>query len=85
LERFIIPEPNHTKACSREIQRPLQIFDHRLGMLPTVQLDDQSRTNTHEIHDESPDRHLSSKSITAQWPMPQVKPETLLGVSRVRA
>jgi len=80
LQRFIIPEPNHAKSTAREIPRALQIFDHRLGMLTAIKLDDQSRSNANEIHDVSSNRHLSPKPKGAQASMSQVVPETPLGV-----
>jgi hypothetical protein len=85
LEHLVIPESNHAKAATREILRPLEIFDHRVRVLTPVELNDQSRSNANEVHDESTDRDLSAEAITTQSAMAQVVPETPLGVSRVRA
>ena len=80
LKHFVIPESNHSKPATREIPRALQIFDHRLGMLTAIKLDDQSRSNANEIHNVSSNPHLSPKPKATQAPMSQVVPETPLGV-----
>ncbi len=85
LQRLVIPEPNHSKPRPREAQRPLQILDHRLRMLSTIELHDQPSADAHEVDDVSTNRHLPPESIAAQPPMAQVVPETPFGIRRVQA
>lgn len=85
LQRLIIPEPNHAKPRTREVQRSLQILDHRVHVLSAIELNDQTRANADEVDDISTDRHLPSKSVTAQTAMPQVIPQTPFGIGRVQA
>jgi hypothetical protein len=56
-----------------------------IGMLAPVNLHDQPRSQTHEIRDILPNRHLATKSIAAHAPLTQVVPKTPFGVRRIRA
>ena len=85
LKRFVIPEPNHAKPCTREVQRSLHIFANGLRVLPAIKLHDQARADAHEVDHIPSHGHLPPKSISAQPPMTQVVPQTPLGIGRVQA
>ena len=85
LQHFIVPEPHHAKPCAPQFLRPLEILKQPLRMLPTIKLDDQPRTQTDEIHDVTPKRHLSAESIAAQMPVADESPQDPFRVGGILA
>ena len=85
LQRLMVPEPNHAKSRSREISSALQIMEKIIRVLPTVQLDDQARTDANKVYDVSTNRLLSTEAVVAEMSIAQVTPETTFGVGGVRA
>ena len=74
LQDFVIPKPNHAKSTARQILRPLDVVEQIVCVLSSVDFDDQSRTNAHEIDDISTDRLLSAKPMISKMPIAQVSP-----------
>ena len=85
LQYFIIPKPHHAKSRTREIERAVEIFRHPLRMLATIELDHQSRTHAHEIHDVTAYRHLPTESVATQMAVAHESPETPFGIAWIGA
>lgn len=74
-QHLIVPEAQYRKSrfpqhlTTRGIPRGL------LQMLPTIQLDDQPSLQTSKIGEVSSDRHLPTKLMTVQAPVPEVAPK----------
>jgi hypothetical protein len=66
LQNFVIPKPQDVKAVEFQSSRPHLIVIHTIEMLAAVQLYDQPRLKTYEIHDKSEHRKLSSKLMSRQ-------------------
>jgi len=84
-QHFVVPKPHDAKPRARQIMRPLQILQRMLEMLTAVELDDESRSQTHEIRYVSAELGLPTESITAELAVAQEIPETAFGVAGVQA
>ncbi len=74
FSHFIVPKPEHAKACSINSGCSHFVMQHRLGVLPTINLNDQRTSQTSEINNEFPDYKLPPEFITIEIPQSQMSP-----------
>jgi hypothetical protein len=65
LQNFVVPETNHTKSPARQVPRAFEIVQQEFGVLSSVDFNDQSRTQAHEVRNVTADRHLPPEPVTA--------------------
>jgi hypothetical protein len=80
---FIVPESQHQTTHGLQNLRPIRFI--RRGVLPAVDLDDEMRFGTQEIHDIAVDRHLSPELQAVEPSIAQAEPEDTLGIRLVTA
>ena len=81
LHNIVIPETQYRITLVAQPRIPLLVIDHPVGMLATVNLDDQPVLQTHKIHDVAAYGFLALEFQTHEAMRPQVNPEPLLGFS----
>jgi hypothetical protein len=80
----IVPESQHGKATPSQLSVSGHI-SRVVGMLPTINLDNDVTVKTDKVHDEARNRHLSSELESRQAAIPQLAPQLPLSISRASA
>jgi hypothetical protein len=75
LQHIIIPESNHSESIFLEATCPRRILFDLVGMLATIDLDDESMLETAEIGDVIADEMLTAELGTVQSFAAQMLPE----------
>src|SRR5690606_25947176 len=78
---FMIPETHDPKTLRGQPRRTLAVGNSMVGMLTTIQLDNELRFVTSKINDITPQNDLPAKLETQQVLGAQAIPELLLGIS----
>ena len=65
LQHFVVPEPDYTKAKSREMMGALELIEQVLIVMTSIYFNDQSCAQTYEVRDVRPERNLPPESIAA--------------------
>jgi len=82
LQDIVVPEPQHRVALATQPVIPAAIC-HALGVLPTVNLNDQLAVETNEIDYIRSDRRLPLELQIHKTVSPQEIPEPPLSISHI--
>lgn len=83
-EYVVVPEPEDAKPLSHQPGIACGVM-RGLNVLPTIGLDDHSRSEMHEIYDARTDRLLAAELLPIESMRSQILPEPMLGVRHVAA
>ena len=85
LKHLAVPESQQAKSPTCQVSRALKILQQTIGVLPSVEFDNQSRAHADEIHDVSTEHCLPTEPESAELTVAQETPKNAFGIGRVRA
>jgi len=84
-ENLIVPESQHSPASTFKPSRSSRIAHLLNGVLPAIQLDDETSLDTCEVGEEWTDCMLPPEFAASNPAVTQMPPEFLLGIGRCTA
>src|SRR6185312_3810629 len=84
LQNVVVPKTQHRETLVAQPCITCRIV-HAAVVLPAICLDDQTRTEMHEVHDIWPDRLLPAELVIAHAVRSEMAPEQLFRVGHVFA